>query len=339
MDNFIETLSIAKGKEMYDGNIKRILSEKQILARILKETVEEVKNLDYDEIIACIGSEILIGKVGVENSNSPFSPFGEIETLSEEDYLINEGKITYDIRFDLYLMNSGIIDKERKEQIKLLINIEAQKEFNPGYDLVPRGIFYCARMISSQLGKEIKNSNYDDVCKVYSIWICMETPKDVENTVFSYELNEKMLYGEKHKNFRSDLLTLVMVCLPRKINEEHTLQNMLRVLLDSDISVESKEDILSKEYGIKMDDNMKEEARYMCNLSDLVEERGIRKGMEQGLAQGIEQGMEQGLSQGIVQGKQIQLIELYKAGLIDKEKTLELLGVAEDEFEEMIKEI
>ena len=65
----------------------------------------------------------------------------------------------------------------------------------------------------------------------------------------------------------------------------------------------------------------------MCNLSDLVEERGIRKGMEQGLAQGI------------AQGKQIQLIELYKAGLIDKEKTLELLGVAEDEFEKMIREI
>ena len=328
MENLMESLDIIKGKEMYDGNIKRILSEKQILARILKETVEEVKNLDYDEIIACIGSEILIGKVGVESSNSSF---GEIETLSEEDYLINEGKITYDIRFDLYLMNSGIIDKNHKERIKLLINIEAQKKFNPGYDLVPRGIFYCSRMISSQLGKEIKNSNYDDVCKVYSIWICMETPKEVENTVFSYEISEKMLYGKKNKKFRSDLLTLVMVCLPRKINEEHTMQNMLRVLLDGDISVESKEDILSKEYGIKMDDNMKEEAKYMCNLSDLVEERGIRKGMEQGLQQGMEQG--------IAQGKQIQLIELYKAGLIDKEKTLELLGVTEDEFEKMTREI
>ena len=73
------------------------------------------------------------------------------------------------------------------------------------------------------------------------------------------------------------------MCLPRKINKEHTMQNMLRVLLDGDISVESKEDILSKEYGIKMDDNMKEEARYMCNLSDLVEERGIRKGMARGI--------------------------------------------------------
>ena len=33
----------------------------------------------------------------------------------------------------------------------------------------------------------------------------------------------------------------------------------------------------------------------MCNLSEVVEERGIKKGVEQGLAQGIEQGIEQGI--------------------------------------------
>lgn len=29
----------------------------------------------------------------------------------------------------------------------------------------------------------------------------------------------------------------------------------------------------------------------MCNLSEVVEERGIKKGVEQGLAQGIEKGI------------------------------------------------
>jgi hypothetical protein len=33
----------------------------------------------------------------------------------------------------------------------------------------------------------------------------------------------------------------------------------------------------------------------MCNLSEVVEERGIKKGVEQGLTQGIEQGIEQGI--------------------------------------------
>ncbi len=316
MTNLKDSLDLVKGKEMYDGNIKRILSEKSILARILKETVEEVKDLDYDEIVACIGSEILIGKVRLENSLQ-----GKIDILSEEDYYINEGKITYDIRFDFYLKKAGKSHNKDKKRIKLLINIEAQKKFNPGYDLVPRGIFYCARMISSQLGREIINNNYDDVCKVYSIWICMKTPKDVENAIFSYSLKEKMIYGKKTRDFRSDLLTVVMVCLPGEINEEHTLQNMLRVLLDGKVSPEKKEKILFNEYGIEMNDNMKKEARYMCNLSDLVEERGIQKGMEKGIGE----------------GRRLQIIDFYKDGVIDKEKALELLKISEDELNKIIE--
>lgn len=32
----------------------------------------------------------------------------------------------------------------------------------------------------------------------------------------------------------------------------------------------------------------------MCNLSDAIEERGIKKGLEKGLEQGLEQGLELG---------------------------------------------
>ena len=38
----------------------------------------------------------------------------------------------------------------RKQRIKLIINVEAQKEFRPGYSLITRGIFYGARILSSQ---------------------------------------------------------------------------------------------------------------------------------------------------------------------------------------------
>ena len=40
----------------------------------------------------------------------------------------------------------------------------------------------------------------------------------------------------------------------------------------------------------------------MCNLSEVVEERGIKKGMEQGIEQGIERGLAQGIEQGKEQG-------------------------------------
>ncbi len=54
--------------------------------------------------------------------------------------------------------------------IRLIINIEAQNDFYPGYPLIKRGIYYCSRMISAQYGTEFKNSHYENIKKVYSIW-------------------------------------------------------------------------------------------------------------------------------------------------------------------------
>lgn len=44
------------------------------------------------------------------------------------------------------------------------------------YDIVTRGVFYCARMLSSQMGNEISAKEYDKLKKVYSIWICLDVP-------------------------------------------------------------------------------------------------------------------------------------------------------------------
>ena len=35
----------------------------------------------------------------------------------------------------------------------------------------------------------------------------------------------------------------------------------------------------------------------MCNLSEYIEERGIKTGIEMGIAQGMEKGMEKGMDQ------------------------------------------
>ena len=47
------------------------------------------------------------------------------------------------------------LDKYSEPELaKILIDVEAQKDEYTGYDLPIRGIFYCSRMISSQLGQE-----------------------------------------------------------------------------------------------------------------------------------------------------------------------------------------
>ncbi len=60
---------------------------------------------------------------------------------------------------------------------------------------------------------------------------------------------------------------------------------MLGVLLSPDMAAELKIRYLEREFDIPMESNMGEEMNLMCNLSDYVEELGIKKGIEQGKEQ------------------------------------------------------
>ncbi|MFR0733968.1 MAG: hypothetical protein ACLSHU_07035 [Oscillospiraceae bacterium] len=80
-------------------------------------------------------------------------------------------------------------------KIGLIINIEAQSKYHPGYPLVKRAIYYCGRMLSAQYGSVFTQSHYGEIQKVYSIWICTRPPKERENTITSYTLQERHLVG------------------------------------------------------------------------------------------------------------------------------------------------
>ena len=54
------------------------------------------------------------------------------------------------------------------------------------------------------------------------------------------------------------------------------------MLLSQSMKPTEKEKRLQEEFDIKMDEDMKGAWRTMCNLSDLIEERGIEKGIERG---------------------------------------------------------
>ncbi|MBS6520250.1 MAG: hypothetical protein KH359_06235 [Clostridiales bacterium] len=77
-----------------------------------------------------------------------------------------------------------------------MINLEAQRDFCPKYSIVTRGIYYGARMISSQKGTEFSGSNYDEIKKVYSIWICMNVPRYIGNTILEYSLTKQDIVQE-----------------------------------------------------------------------------------------------------------------------------------------------
>lgn len=58
-----------------------------------------------------------------------------ISGMDTEDKSVREGAVTYDICFCTVVPSSG-------EEIGLIVNLEAQNDFYPGYPLIKRGI-YC----------------------------------------------------------------------------------------------------------------------------------------------------------------------------------------------------
>jgi len=172
--------------------------------------------------------------------------------------------------------------------IEIIVNIEAQKKYDPGYDIVTRGIYYAARLISSQRDREFVGSNYSDLKKVYSIWICFNTKRELRNTITEYRIKKEDLFGQTGDEERYDLLSVIFIRLGGAYtdHESKSLQRLLAAIFSANLSVEEKKKIISTEYDILMTREMETEVEAMCNLGYGVLEQGIEQGIEQGFEQG-----------------------------------------------------
>ena len=168
----------------YDQAAKELLSNKPFLAYIMKYCVEEFKDYDIKDIIPCIEDNIETGTRNVE----PNYISSKITGDNTENIILDEGKVFYDIIFHARTSDD--------ESIEVIINIEIQNNYYPGYDIVSRAIYYCSRMISSQAQREfsLSGSEYDKIKKVYSIWICANAPDYMTNTLISYRMDYHLEY-------------------------------------------------------------------------------------------------------------------------------------------------
>lgn len=245
--NLSKAIDITNDTARYDESVKELLADKQVLARILKYSVEEFAELSLDEIIKSI-SEPDIAGIRVEPG---MTNLGKVEKQSEEDFVPGEGKNIYDIRFVAYLGT---------EMIKFLINVEAQKStkhYDLGYHLDNRIIFYLSRMISAQKEIEFFNSDYDNIKAVRSIWICMDSNADEDS------INRIRFVQENVESSKNYLIAMLEELL-KKGDKEKKKKN------------------LSSNFGLIMTEETIRRIDHMCNLSDLIVEQGIEQGIEQG---------------------------------------------------------
>ena len=286
-------------KKAYDEACKRVLSERSIMAHILKACTEEFKNCSLQDIAQrYIQGEPSISSIAVEPED--ISP--RIESEQTEDKSGAEGTVYYDIRFHAVAPVDG-------KRIQLIINLEAQNDFNPGYPLLKRAVYYCGRMISSQYGTVFVKSHYEKIQKVYSIWICTMPTKKWEYNISRYRLAEDHLIGHTQaERSHYDLINIVLICLGSKRHKQlKGILRLLNMLLLDNISSQEKQELLSKEFNVIMTPHLEKGVAAMCNLSEGIERRGEKRGRKL--------GEELGEKRGWNLGKQDDVLEMLKDGV------------------------
>ena len=288
--------------------------------------------MDASAIVdGCFAGQTFISEV-------PAAPDETGAFLRGRDYGLTsptEGSVYFDILFD------AAVPSKKDDSVRLLVNVEAQSDFYPGYSLLRRGIYYCGRLLSAQAGTVFSHSHYEKLRKVYSIWICLDPPKSRQNTITRYHVTEDGVVGQNKEDVRNyDLLTVVTVYLGDIKDEKcRGLLRLLSVLLSSEMLPDEKKQILQEEYKIPMTQTLDKEVSSMSNLGHAV----FLKGVEQGRSEGHAEGHAEGRVEGRVEGRSEGMLAavrsiMVKLGL-SLDEALNALSIPESERQFFIKAI
>ena len=322
MDDELRDNLIRSGRDArYDECAKKLLSDKRILAWILKNSAVEYENCTIDEIVGYIEDTPEISSVAVDAGETAQSVKGS----ANEDIVLNEGKITYDLRFEALAPGTD------GELIQLIINIEAQNAFKPNYPLLKRAVYYCSRMISAQKGMEFFNSEYNKIKKVYSIWVCTNPPETHKDTITRYRISEENIIGSVSEDRQHyDLMNIVMLCLGENQKSERNALGMLETLFSTEDNIKDKIEILDKTFDLKMTHELETEVSEMCNLSEGVYAKGLDKGLAQGMDKGMALGMDKGMALGMDRSLLESIRNIKQSLNISTEKAMDILKVPVD---------
>lgn len=262
----------------YDTSAKRLLGQKSILAHILVKTVDEFKGMNPKDVVPCIEGTPYVSAIPVEPGLTNAAD-GEgsqrVVGFNAENGEVNEGLVRFDIVFYVR-MKDGLS--------QIIINVEAQKDEPSGYRILNRAVFYVSRLISSQKERDFENSSYDNIKRVYSIWVCMNMD---ENSMSHVHLTKEDVIGSYEWKGNLDLLNIVMIGLAKKLpehDEKYELHRLLGALLSKELTVDEKLNIIGNEYDIPIEENLRKDVSVMCNLSQGIKEDGIAIGPAEGEA-------------------------------------------------------
>ena len=283
---------------LYDEKAKKIIANKAVCARILKALIDEFKNCTLEFILEnCFMGDPVVSKIAVHPDGLDWMPedasIEEMNSEAKSEKAAGKSTVYYDIRFKAKAPDG-------KGFIQFIINIEVQNSVDLKYTLAKRAVYYACRLVSEQHGREFKDSDYDSIKKVYTIWICPVPEEGEKDTVYEIRLAGKPMHGAYVPNEKSyDLMDIVFVNLdginPRKAGkpkknaresggekaesrydpEIMAMLKMLKALLLNREPFEEKKRILEDECHIRLTMEEEDTLKSMYGWSDYFYDQGF----------------------------------------------------------------
>jgi hypothetical protein len=169
----------SSNKGNLDMIFKNAMEDSYILATILKGLVDEYRDMEIEEIRACL----------------PIREGRKVAKGNTEFINANNEKIELDNFFE--------IDSPDNRKIGILMDLEGQGDPNPsGYSLIDRAVYYTSTMISNQKGIYFEKSDYSGLRKTVSLWVILDPSKKDRNKVTDYVLcdrnSDDRFYDREH---------------------------------------------------------------------------------------------------------------------------------------------
>ena len=278
------------------------------------------KDAQYDEKAKnLLGHKIILAHILVKTIDEfkGMNPKDVVQCIEGEPYI---SRVPID---------AGSTNVEKEQDGEKVIGLNAEPS---AYDIINRAVFYISRMISSQKGREFIKSNYNDIKRVYSIWVCMNLSQNCMNYI---HFTQESVVGTYQWKGDIDLANIVLIGLSEDLpekEEKYELHRLLGALLSAKLDVNTKLDIIGNEFDIPLESDIRKDVNDMCNLSQGIKEQAYVEGTENGIAIGKQEGITIGKREGIAET----IIKMYRKGY-EAEQIGDILDMEVEEVQEIIE--
>ena len=285
----LNAMQLTAEMEGLDVQSKTLLRSKEVLAVILQGVVAEYQGYSRQEIMDFIEADSIVDSKEVSTGRTNTRIQGD----SAEFVQLNEKTSNFDLMFRAKNPQMSTEDV----LVSLHVDVEPQKTYRPGYPIEKRGLYYLARSLSSQMSLATDTTDYGQLEKCYSIWICRDDiPEEDRYSISFYEVtNTKNIGGNAVDKGNYDLMTLAIIKLGYKeYNGEKGDEGFELLRFLNTIMYPHGEDFIetiSDYIDFSENEELWKEEPSMFSLSQCFYEDGLGEGIEALIRNNILEGI------------------------------------------------